>query len=100
MGELERAARAGAKPNQIIFAGVGKRPDEIRRALEFGVCEFNIESPGEAERIAAEARRLRKTAAVALRLNPDVDAHTHDYISTGRKENKIRHQYRDRPGSH
>lgn len=89
VGELERVRRIGADPRTVIFAGVGKRPDEIALALEYGVGEFNIESPGEAECINDEARRLRLTAPVALRVNPNVDAHTHEYITTGRKENKF-----------
>lgn len=89
MGELERVARIGADPAKVIFAGVGKRRDEIRRALQFGVAEFNVESPGEAEVIDEEARDLGVVAPVALRVNPDVDPHTHEYITTGRKENKF-----------
>lgn len=89
VGELERVLRAGVDPKRVIFAGVGKRRDEIARALQVGVFEFNIESPGEADLIDEEARALGKTAEVALRINPDVDAHTHAYISTGRKESKF-----------
>lgn len=89
IGELERVAAIGAPPCSVIFAGVGKRRDEIRQALRFGVGEFNIESPGEAELINEEAAAHGTVAPVALRLNPDVDAHTHEYISTGRKENKF-----------
>ncbi len=89
VGELERVLKAGGEAKNVIFAGVGKRRDEIRRAIQAGVGEFNIESPGEAEAINEEARALDRVAAVAIRLNPDVDAHTHEYITTGRKENKF-----------
>lgn len=89
VGELERVRRIGADPRTVIFAGVGKRAEEIALALQYGVGEFNIESPGEAECINEGARRLRVTAPVALRVNPNVDAHTHEYITTGRKENKF-----------
>lgn len=89
VGELERVLRAGVDPKRVIFAGVGKRRDEIARALQAGVFEFNIESPGEADLIDEEARALGKTADVALRINPEVDAHTHAYITTGRKESKF-----------
>ncbi len=88
-GELERVMAAGGDPARIIFSGVGKRVDEIRRALEVGIHCFNVESEPELERIAAVAAELDTTAPVSLRVNPDVDAQSHPYISTGLKENKF-----------
>ena len=88
-GELERGLRAGFPPQRIFFAGVGKTKGEIAAALRAGIRAFNIESPAEAEQIARIARRLRKPAPALLRINPDVDAKTHDYISTGKKEKKF-----------
>ncbi|OPZ20568.1 MAG: Diaminopimelate decarboxylase [candidate division BRC1 bacterium ADurb.BinA364] len=88
-GELERGLRAGFPAARIVYSGVGKTEAEIARSIECGILRFNIESPAEAERIAATADRLGKTARAALRVNPDVDAHTHDYITTGKKENKF-----------
>lgn len=89
LGELERGLAAGVDPAKIVFAGVGKSRREIEAALEAGIGLFNIESEPEAEAIAAAGRRLRVSAPAALRINPDVDASTHRYISTGRKENKF-----------
>jgi len=89
VGELERVLRAGGDPNKIVFSGVGKREDEIRRALDVGIYCFNVESESELTRINEVATALGKRAAVALRVNPDVDANTHPYISTGLKENKF-----------
>ncbi len=89
VGELERVLAAGGEPGRVVFSGVGKRDDEIRRALEVGVHCFNVESAAELERIAALAGELGKRAAVSIRVNPDVDAKTHPYISTGLKENKF-----------
>ena len=88
-GELVRALDAGIAPDKIVFSGVGKTQDEIRHALEVGVGQFNIESPPELELISNIAQELEKTATVALRVNPDVDAQTHDKISTGRKADKF-----------
>jgi len=87
-GELERALHAGARPDGIVYAGVGKTEDEIRSALG-RVGLFNVESEQELERIAALARERRTCAEVCLRVNPDVDAHTHKYTTTGKKENKF-----------
>lgn len=87
-GELERALRAGASPNGIVYAGVGKTEEEIRGALG-RVGLFNVESEQELERIAALARERSTCAEVCLRVNPDVDAHTHKYTTTGTKENKF-----------
>ena len=89
VGELERVLVAGGDPGKIVFSGVGKRSDEIARALEVGIHCFNVESESELERINEVAGRLGKVAAVSIRVNPDVDAGTHPYISTGLKENKF-----------
>lgn len=93
-GELERTLKAGADPKKIVFSGVAKSVIEIERALEVGIKCFNIESEAELYRIQAVAERLNKIAPVSLRINPDVDAKTHPYISTGLRENKfgISHQ--------
>lgn len=88
-GELERVLIAGGEPQKIVFSGVAKSETEIARALEVGIRCFNVESEAELERINAVAQRLGKIAPISLRVNPDVDAHTHPYISTGLKENKF-----------
>ncbi len=88
-GELERVVRAGGDPRKVIFSGLGKTEDEIARALSLGIQCFNIESEPELARINAVAGRLGLRAPVSLRVNPDVDAGTHPYISTGLKENKF-----------
>lgn len=88
-GELERVLAAGGKPENIVFSGVGKRPDEMRRALEVGVACFNVESEAELEVLSEVAAAMGKKAPVSIRVNPDVDAQTHPYISTGLKENKF-----------
>jgi diaminopimelate decarboxylase len=88
-GELERVLAAGGAPDKIIFSGVGKTADEMRRALEVGIRCFNVESWPELERLSALAGSMGKTAAISLRVNPDVDAKTHPYISTGLKDNKF-----------
>lgn len=89
MGELERVLRAGGKPERIVFSGVGKTDAEIARALEVGIFCFNVESEAELELISEVASKLDKVAHISLRVNPDVDAQTHPYISTGLKENKF-----------
>lgn len=89
MGELERVLRAGGQPEKIVFSGVGKTREEMIRALEVGVHCFNIESEDEMELLAQVARDEGKIANVSIRVNPDVDAGTHPYISTGLKENKF-----------
>ena len=89
VGELERVLAAGGDPRRVIFSGVGKRTDEIRRALDVGIRCFNVESEPELERIAAVAAESRQRAPVSLRVNPDVDARSHPYISTGLRENKF-----------
>ncbi len=88
-GELFRARRAGIPPEKIVFSGVGKKPDEIRAALEAGILMFNVESQEELQAIDKIAAALRKAAPIAIRVNPDVDALTHDHITTGKKENKF-----------
>lgn len=89
VGELERVLAAGGNPKGIVFSGVGKREDEIARALEVGIDCFNVESRAELQRIQTVAARLNCVAPVSLRVNPDVDANTHPYISTGLRENKF-----------
>ena len=88
-GELERVLAAGGQPDRIVFSGVGKTRDDMRRALEVGVHCFNVESTDELERLQQVAAELGKKAPISLRVNPDVDAGTHPYISTGLKENKF-----------
>ncbi len=88
-GELHRALRAGADPQKIVFSGVGKREDEIEAGLRAGILCFNVESPGEIELIEKVAARMNTRAAISIRVNPDVDAETHPYISTGLKKNKF-----------
>ncbi len=88
-GELERVLAAGGQPDRIVFSGVGKTRGDMRRALEVGVHCFNVESTDELERLQQVAAELGKKAPVSLRVNPDVDAGTHPYISTGLKENKF-----------
>lgn len=89
VGELERVLAAGGDPGKVLFSGVGKRRDEMRRALEVGIRCFNVESAQELERLNEVAGEVGRPAPVSLRVNPDVDARTHPYISTGLKENKF-----------
>ncbi|MEJ2685955.1 MAG: diaminopimelate decarboxylase [Gammaproteobacteria bacterium] len=89
VGELERVLQAGGDPAKVVFSGVGKRGDEMRRALEAGIRCFNVESVPELERLSRVASDAGCVAPVSLRVNPDVDARTHPYISTGLKENKF-----------
>ncbi|AQW86658.1 diaminopimelate decarboxylase [Campylobacter pinnipediorum subsp. caledonicus] len=89
VGEIKRALIAGAKPYQMIFSGVGKRDDEIKYALTNDILMINLESEAELERVENIARELQKVARVSIRVNPDVDANTHPYISTGLNENKF-----------
>ena len=89
VGELERVLTAGGDPQKIVFSGVGKREDEILAALKTGIRCFNIEVSGELDRINQLAGELGVVAPVSFRVNPDVDAKTHPYISTGLKENKF-----------
>ena len=88
-GELERVLQAGGDPAKVIFSGLGKTENEIARALALGILCFNIESEPELDRINAVAARVGRRAPISLRVNPDVDAGTHPYISTGMKENKF-----------
>ncbi|HLA50660.1 MAG TPA: diaminopimelate decarboxylase [Thermodesulfobacteriota bacterium] len=88
-GELYRALKAGANPNKIVYSGVGKRADEIEYALKTGILMFNVESSEELRALNESARRLKKKASFAIRVNPDVDPKTHPYISTGLKKNKF-----------
>ncbi len=89
IGEMERVLAAGGVADKIVFSGVGKRDDEIIAALKAGIRCFNIEVHGELDRINEHARQLGLVAPVSFRVNPDVDANTHPYISTGLKENKF-----------
>lgn len=88
-GELFRALRAGIKPERIVYAGVGKTESEIRYALKSGILMFNVESSEELKEINRIAGTMKKKAPVALRVNPDIDARTHPYISTGLKKHKF-----------
>lgn len=88
-GELERALAVGVPASKIVFSGVGKTRAEMRRALEVGVMCFNVESEAELDLLSQVATSAGKTARVSLRINPDVDAGTHPYISTGLKGNKF-----------
>jgi diaminopimelate decarboxylase len=88
-GELERVVRAGGDPKKVVFSGVGKQVWEIERALDLGIFCFNVESEAELERIRDIATAKGVIAPISLRVNPDVDAKTHPYISTGLKDNKF-----------
>lgn len=88
-GELERVLAAGGRADRVVFSGVGKTRAEMQQALEAGVYCFNVESINELERLQAVAAEMNVQAPVSLRVNPDVDAGTHPYISTGLKENKF-----------
>lgn len=89
IGELERVLKAGGDPAKVVFSGVAKQAHEMTRALEVGIKCFNVESRPELERLNRVAGELGKIAPVSLRVNPDVDAGTHPYISTGLKDNKF-----------
>jgi diaminopimelate decarboxylase len=89
VGELERVIHAGGDPGKVVFSGVGKRPDEVRRALEAGILSLNIESAAELEMVAEVAAGMGVRAPVSMRINPDVDAGTHPYISTGLSSDKF-----------
>jgi diaminopimelate decarboxylase len=88
-GELQRVLAAGGAANKVVFSGVGKSEAEMRQALEAGILCFNVESPSELDRLNAVAGSMGKIAPISLRVNPDVDAKTHPYISTGLKQNKF-----------
>jgi diaminopimelate decarboxylase len=89
VGELERVLAIGGDPAKIVFSGVGKRRDEMRRALDVGVRCFNVESRSELQTLSSVAVQAGRRTRVSLRINPDVDARTHPYISTGLKGNKF-----------
>ena len=88
-GELFRVVKAGGDTKKVVYSGVGKRADEIAYALKKNILMFNVESPEELREINRIAKKLKKTASVAIRINPDVDPKTHPYISTGLKKNKF-----------
>ena len=88
-GELRRALQAGVPPEKIVFSGVGKTAEEMRAALEAGILQFNVESLSEIDLLAETAGALGKTAEIALRVNPDIEAGTHKKISTGTAETKF-----------
>ncbi|HHJ3201267.1 TPA: diaminopimelate decarboxylase [Vibrio parahaemolyticus] len=88
-GELERVIAAGGDAKKVVFSGVGKTPAEMKRALELGIKCFNVESEPELERLNKVAGELGVIAPISLRINPDVDAKTHPYISTGLRDNKF-----------
>ncbi len=94
-GELARVLAAGGSPGRIVFSGVGKTEAEMHAALDAGILCFNVESEGELERLNRIATQLGLRAPVSLRVNPDVDARTHPYISTGLRENKFGVPYDD-----
>ncbi|HET9339885.1 MAG TPA: diaminopimelate decarboxylase [Casimicrobiaceae bacterium] len=94
-GELERVIAAGGDPGRTVFSGVGKSLAEMHRALDAGILCFNVESEAELERLDAAARSRGRVAPLSFRVNPDVDAKTHPYISTGLKENKFGIAYDD-----
>ncbi|MEZ5286308.1 MAG: diaminopimelate decarboxylase [Vicinamibacterales bacterium] len=89
MGEVDVALRCGFRPADIVFTGVGKRADELERAVALGLLAINVESPGELDRLARIAADRGQVARVALRVNPDIDARSHPHISTGLKSNKF-----------
>ena len=88
-GELYRVMRAGGNPKQVMFSGVGKKADEIEQALQAEVRCLNVESAAELMQIESIAKTMGRVASVALRINPDIDAETHEHITTGRKANKF-----------
>jgi len=94
-GELARVIAAGGDPAKVVFSGVGKTEAEMRFALEAGIFCFNVESASELDRLNAVAASMNKVAPISLRVNPNVDAKTHPYISTGLKNNKFGVAYED-----
>jgi diaminopimelate decarboxylase len=88
-GELYRALKAGADPQKIVFSGVGKKEEEVEYALKAGILMFNVESSMELQAINQVAGRMNKRAPISIRVNPDIDAKTHPYITTGLKQNKF-----------
>lgn len=97
VGELERVVAAGGEPSKVVFSGVGKTESEIKRALELKIKCFNVESEPELDRINKVAAELGVKAPISLRINPDVDAKTHPYISTGLRDNKFGISYERAP---
>ena len=97
-GELTRVLAAGGDPRKVVFSGVGKSEEEMRQALAADILCFNVESEAELERLDRVAGNAGKTAAVSLRVNPDVDPRTHPYIATGLKQNKFGVAWQDAPG--
>jgi len=97
-GELARVLAAGGDPRKVMFSGVGKSADEMHQALAAGILGFNVESEAELLRLDSVAAGAGKTATVSLRVNPDVDPHTHPYIATGLKQNKFGIAWQDAPG--
>ncbi len=89
IGEVQRALKAGVHPYKIIFSGVGKKDEEITKALQLGILFINVESEGELKRVELIASQLEVVARVSLRVNPNIDPKTHPYISTGLNENKF-----------
>jgi len=96
-GELLRVLDAGGEPGKVIYAGVGKSSEELALAVKHNILMINLESEAEARLLSGVARGMNKTANVALRINPDVEAHTHEYITTGKKENKFGISYKNAP---
>ena len=96
-GELRRALAAGVSPERIVFSGVGKTPDEMALALGHAIFGFNVESEAELRALSGVAKGMNRTARIALRVNPDVDAKTHHKISTGKAEHKFGVPYADAP---
>jgi diaminopimelate decarboxylase len=96
-GELARVIAAGGDPRKVVFSGVGKTAEEMRQALAAGILCFNVESESELARLEGVAAQAGVTAAVSLRVNPDVDPRTHPYIATGLKQNKFGIPYSDAP---
>ncbi len=97
-GELARVLAAGGDPAKVVFSGVGKTAEEMRQALTAGILCFNVESEAELARLDAVAAQAGRTAAVSLRVNPDVDPRTHPYIATGLKQSKFGIAHEDAPG--
>ncbi|HLG44839.1 MAG TPA: diaminopimelate decarboxylase [Reyranella sp.] len=89
VGEMKRALAAGIPPHKIVYSGVGKKPAELMAALQAGIGQINVESSAELETLNAVAGQLGVKAAITIRVNPDIDAGTHEKITTGRKENKF-----------
>lgn len=94
-GELARVLAAGGDPRKVLFSGIGKTESEIEQALQAGILCLNIESEAELERVDAVAARIGRRAPIALRVNPDIDAKTHPYISTGLRQSKFGVPYAD-----